>query len=149
MFVFRPITMGATSPRTTALYQMLAPSEIVTSPIIMAPGAIKTSSAIVGQRPLNGKTGIAYSLCSPLCGLQEKEKKVAGGSLQANRLQPSSLQPAAAGGRKARLAPHGIAHHKYQVSRAFGHTAHQIGVPLRTVGNVDAHLVALAHQFLL
>src|ERR1700676_5529500 len=128
---------------------MLPPSENMAAPIIMAPGAIKTSSAIVGQRPLNGKTGIAFSLCSPLCGLQEKEKKVAGGSSQANRLQPSSLQPAVAGGMKARLTPHGIAHHKDQVSRAFGHAAHQIGIPLRTVGNVDAHLVALAHQFLL
>ncbi len=36
----------------TALYQMLAPSRIVTLPITIAPGAMKTSSAIVGQTPL-------------------------------------------------------------------------------------------------
>src|SRR5947199_6970744 len=53
------MTIGAVSPRTTVLYQMLAPSWMVTSPIIMAPGAIKTSCAMFGFLPLNGKMGIA------------------------------------------------------------------------------------------
>ena len=41
--------MGATSPRSTVLYQILAPEWMVTLPMIIAPGAINTSSAIVSE----------------------------------------------------------------------------------------------------
>src|SRR5947207_4528505 len=58
MLVRRPMTMGPVSPRMTALYQMLTPSWMVTSPMTIAFGAINTSSAIVGHLPLKGKIGI-------------------------------------------------------------------------------------------
>src|SRR5579875_2350680 len=39
-----------------------------------------------------------------------------------------------------------VAHHEYQIGGAFGHTAHQVGIPLRAIRNVDAHVVALLPQ---
>src|SRR5438105_1655566 len=58
MLVRRPMTIGPVSPRMTALYQMLTPSWMVTSPMTIAFGAINTSSAMVGHLPLKGKIGI-------------------------------------------------------------------------------------------
>src|SRR5712692_638305 len=67
ILVRHPITMGAESPRTTVLYQMLAPSWIVTFPMMIAPGAMKTFSAMVGVMPLYGRMGISAILLPLVC----------------------------------------------------------------------------------
>ena len=46
-----PSTMGALSPRTTALYQTLAPSPRLTSPTRRAPAATNADSGTRGARP--------------------------------------------------------------------------------------------------
>ena len=48
-----------------------------------------------------------------------------------------------------RLAPEGVAHYKYQICGAFCQAPHKIGIPLRAIGNIDTHVVALLHQFFL
>jgi hypothetical protein len=54
--------MEFTSPRTTALNQILQDEPITTSPTIVALGAMNASSGIVGWTPLTGRmTGIFFS----------------------------------------------------------------------------------------
>ena len=55
MLVRAPIRIGATSPRIVTWNQTLACEPISTSPTTTAPGAMKASSAIRGQTPLNGQ----------------------------------------------------------------------------------------------
>ncbi len=45
-------------------------------------------------------------------------------------------------------SPH-VTYYKHQIGRALCQAAHQVGIPLRTIRNIDAHIVALAHQFFL
>src|SRR5882757_11491745 len=57
--------IGPQSPRSTAPYQTDAPASIVTSPIIVAVGAMNASSAIVGRWPSNSKLTTPSSLHRP------------------------------------------------------------------------------------
>ena len=47
MLVSSPTEMAPSSPRRTALYQMLTPRPRVTSPVTEAPSAIITSSSVI------------------------------------------------------------------------------------------------------